>query len=181
MHRSALRLHSRDHDSSIRVACRSRAPCRHGGGPLRFCAHRSAWRLRSRHYGRSVPAAHGSQPLERNARGALSFLCAARVPHESRRGSCGSSRRHDTLCGRGTSPLSCRPCAGATLHGSPVYTFPSLRHAGPVPASPYTVPPADQYLILCYLHSFICTAVALEPAKYADLQYLNIEYSNLAF
>ena len=69
MHRSALRLHSRDHDSSIRVACRSRAPCRHGGGPLRFYAYRSAWRLRSRHYGRSVPAAHGSRPLEEHLEG----------------------------------------------------------------------------------------------------------------
>ena len=38
MHRSALRLHSRDHDSSIRVACRSRAPCQDGRGPLRFYA-----------------------------------------------------------------------------------------------------------------------------------------------
>ena len=38
VHRSALRLHSRDHDSSIRVACRSRAPCQDGWGPLRFYA-----------------------------------------------------------------------------------------------------------------------------------------------
>ena len=69
--------------------------------------HRSALRLHSRHYGRSVPAAHGLQPLERNARGALSFLRAARVPHESRRGSgCGYGffRGHGSLCGRGTIP-----------------------------------------------------------------------------
>ena len=82
MHRSALRLHSRDHDSSIRVACRSRAPCQDGRGPLRFYAQPlapvscrdsvealalaiTAGRYRP-HLARS--------PHEENPRGALSFL-----------------------------------------------------------------------------------------------------------
>ena len=81
MHRSALRLHSRDHDSSIRVACRSRAPCQDGRGPLRFYAQplrRCPAGTPSR---RSLsPPRHVSTcrlrltPLELNARGALSFL-----------------------------------------------------------------------------------------------------------
>ena len=88
MHRSALRLHSRDHDSSIRVACRSRAPCQDGGGPLRFYAQPlapmscrdsvealalaiTAGRYRP-HLARS--------PHEVNLLGALSFFVPARSP-----------------------------------------------------------------------------------------------------
>ena len=134
MHRSALRLHSRDHDSSIRVACRSRAPCQDGGGPLLFYAYRSAWRLRSRHYGRSVPAAHGSQPLERNARGALSFLCAARVPHESRRG-------HGSCCGT-IPPVIPALCRGHLTRFPLCTRSPPSVMPAPVPASPYTALPA---------------------------------------
>ena len=137
-----------------------------------LCAHRSAWRLRSRHYGRSVPAAHGSRPLERNARGALSFLYRSALLRDGTPSS-PRSRAH----GRSV-PAACRSQL-LPKHGERgFFFFCCLRNF----ALSCRTPIRHRHSCFFYLvlKSQCVTYFGLKPHRYADLQYLHLEYSNLA-